>query len=73
MKPKWTGAAVAKMHVNEVTMQEIGDELNVKKSYICMILNGKRNPSDGRKRIETAIDNIIARRKEEETQRENRA
>lgn len=65
MKDKWTGRLVGKMHNEEITRNELADELGVKKSYISMILNCDRKPPDAQKRLETAVDAIIERRKRE--------
>ena len=64
MREEWTGELVGRMHVAEVTQEELAKEMNVKKSYVSMILNGKRTPKGGRERLEAAFANIIARRRE---------
>lgn len=64
MKPKWTGAVVGKMHVEEITQEEIAQEMGVGKPYVCMVLNGKRSPPNVQERIESAVDAILERRKE---------
>ncbi len=40
MPEKWTGDLVGKMHVNHVTLAELGKELGITKAYVGMILNG---------------------------------
>lgn len=63
MKDKWTGRLIGKMHNEEITRNELADELGVKKSYVSMILNCDRKPPDAQKRLEAAVDAIIERRK----------
>lgn len=63
MPEKWTGRIVGIMHVNQVTYEELAQELGVTKAYAGMILNGVRKPPDAEKRVTTAINNILARRK----------
>ena len=66
MPEKWTGRLVGKMHNERVTQEEIAAELGVGKAYVCMILNGKRNPPNARERLNDAFDAVIARRSHEE-------
>ncbi len=63
MKEKWTGRLIGRMHNEEITRNELADELGVKKSYVSMILNCDRKPPDAQKRLEAAFDAIIERRK----------
>lgn len=62
MKEAWTGRLVGKMHVNDVTYEELGKEMGICKGYVAQILNGYRKPKDARKRMETALDAILERR-----------
>ena len=68
MPEKWTGELVGRMHINRVTMAELGNELGITKSYVGMILNGVRGKSgsvDNEKRFNEALDRIIERRAEQ--------
>lgn len=62
MKPEWTGRMIGRMHVNGVTYDDLAAEIGVGKAYISMILNGARNPDGMREKLETALEDIIARR-----------
>lgn len=64
MPEKWTGRLIGEMHNNKVTYKELAAELGVTKSYISMILNGARKPSGVRERMETAVSEIVKRRRE---------
>lgn len=66
MPEEWTGDIVKKMHMNQITNEEIGMELGYSKSYVGMILNGKRKPAGAQEKMEQAVENIIARKNEEE-------
>lgn len=66
MTDKWTGRLVGKMHNERVTYDELAAEMGVGKSYVSMILNGKRKPDGIRERMETAFDAVIQRRKDKE-------
>lgn len=62
MPEKWTGRLVGKMHNARIRVEDVAAELGVTTGYISMILNGKRNPPQARKRLEGAVADIIARR-----------
>lgn len=63
MLESWTGKLVGKMHVHEITYDEVAAELGVTRSYVSMLLNGHRKPPDARKHLEAAVDAVIAKRK----------
>lgn len=63
MKEPWTGELVGKMHVHDVTNEDLAAELGVTKSYVSMILNCTRSPVDAKERMQAAFDRIIAKRK----------
>lgn len=62
MPEAWTGNLIGRMHNKGVTYDELADEMGVTKSYISMILNGKRKPPGIRKRMENSLDAVIRRR-----------
>lgn len=64
MPEKWTGKLVGRMHNEGVTYEELGAELGVGKAYISMILNSRRKPKDAQKRMEAALESILAKRKQ---------
>lgn len=62
MPEKWTGRLIGKMHNEQITYAELAEEMGVNKSYVGMLLNGRRKPPNIQKRMEDAVDAIIARR-----------
>ena len=62
MPEAWTGNLIGKMHNKNITYDELADEMGVTKSYISMILNGKRKPPGIRKRMECALDSAIQKK-----------
>lgn len=62
MPETWTGNLIGKMHNKDITYDELAAELGVTKSYISMILNGKRRPDGIRKRMEDAVDRLVERK-----------
>ena len=62
MPEVWTGELIGKMHNNGVTYSDLADELGCGKSYISMVLNGKRFPQGAEKRFFSAFDRIIEKR-----------
>lgn len=63
MPEKWTGRLVGRMHNEKISATELAEEMCVTKSYMSMILQGRRKPPDIQKRCEAALQRIIDRRK----------
>ena len=61
MPEKWTGRLIGRMHNERITYEQLANELGVNKTYISMILNGKRKPPNIQKRMEAALGAIIKR------------
>ncbi len=64
MPKPWTGRLVGKMHNHDITYDDLAAEMGVKKAYISMLLNSKREPPGIQKRMEDAVESIIRKRKE---------
>lgn len=62
MPKPWTGKLVGKMHVNDVTVQDLADELGFSRGYVSMLLNSEREPRGTRSRLEAAYEAVIQRR-----------
>lgn len=62
MPEAWTGFLIGTMHNNDITYDALAREMGVTKSYISMILNGRRNPRGAQKRMEGAVVDIIQRK-----------
>lgn len=60
MVEKWTGALIGKMHNNGIKQVELAQKLNLTNAYVGMILRGKRKPTDIRKKMESALDELIS-------------
>ena len=67
MSDKWTGRLIGKMHNERVTNDDLAKEMGVTKSYVSMILHGKRKPTGIKERMETAVVAIVDRRSGRET------
>lgn len=68
MPAQWTGDMVGKMHNNRITMTQVAEKLGVTKAYVCMVLNGHRNPKGAEQRFMAALDALI-KEKEEDNER----
>lgn len=66
MPEKWTGRLVGRLHNEQITYEELANEMGCTKAYISMILNGARKPDGIQKRMEDAVSAIIAKRKKED-------
>jgi len=62
MVEKWTGNLIGKMHNERITYEELASEIGVTRSYISMLLNGKRKPPGTRAKLEGAVKTIIERK-----------
>lgn len=59
MIEKWTGQLIGKMHNNGIKQIELADKLGFTNAYVGMILRGERKPPNIRKRMESALDELI--------------
>ena len=59
---KWIGTAVGKMHVHKITHAQLAEKLHYSREYVTLILNEKKTIENGKERILSAIDDIIAER-----------
>lgn len=55
----WTGDLIGKMHNHGITYNDLGAKLGITNQYISLILNGFRNPSGIREKMENAVDELI--------------
>ena len=62
MPEPWTGEIIGRMHNSGITYDDVAAEMGVTKSYISMILNGKRKPSGICDRMAQAVENIRNRK-----------
>ena len=69
MPEKWTGRLIGRMHNERITYEQLANEMGVNKTYISMILNGKRKPPNIQKRMETALEAIIKLEREKQSQK----
>lgn len=63
MREVWTGEVVKKMHLCGISRQDIADKLGYSKAYITQIINGTRNPKDGKAKIEEALKELMNERR----------
>lgn len=64
MKEPWTGELVGKMHMHSITNEDLAKEIGVCKSYVSMVLNGKKHPKGMEQRMVAAFDHILLSRRE---------
>ena len=69
MPEKWTGRLIGRMHNERIPYEQLANEMGVNKAYISMILNGKRKPPNIQKRMEAALEAIIKREREKQSQK----
>lgn len=62
MPAQWTGEVVSKMHIFEVTKQQLAAELGVTPAYVGMVLNGRREPKGAEQQMKSALECLITRK-----------
>lgn len=62
MRPEWTGEIVKKMHIYNVTNRDLAEHIGISETYLCSVLNGKRNNKRAEHDFNTALDELIAQR-----------
>ena len=60
--PKWTGEAVKKKHLYNITDGDIANVIGKSRETVSKTLNGKYSFKDDKKIIIKAIDELIAER-----------
>ncbi len=66
MLAQWIGDFVGRMHRHRVTITQIAQEMGVTREYLSMILNGHREPPGIEKRVNEALDSVIANNRTED-------
>lgn len=64
MPEKWTGNLIGQMHCNNVTLEDLANEMGCTKAYISMILNCRRKPPKARERLEEAFKSVLKKKKQ---------
>ena len=62
MPEAWTGDLIGRMHNAGVTYDVLAAELGYGKSYLSMVLNGKRNPKGAKEKLNAAFDRVLAKK-----------
>jgi len=63
MPEKWTGELVGRMHNEDVTLEDLANQMGVTKGYISQILHCRRTPPNAKERLNTAFADILTKRK----------
>ena len=67
MPAEWTGEIVKKMHLANITRQDVASKLGVTPEYVSMVLKGSRNPAGAQDKFETALEELLGNKNEENT------
>lgn len=63
MPESWADKLKEVMRNEHIIYDDVAAELGVGKSYISLVLSGRRRPANGRERLEGAVDRIIERKR----------
>lgn len=64
MSEQWIANIVGKMHIHRIRQIDVAERLSVTPEYVSSILNGHRSPAGAQQRLEQAVAEIIAERKD---------
>lgn len=62
MREEWTGNLVGRMHNAEVTRDDLAKEVGWTKSYVSMVLTGKRRPDGAEQKLNDAFQTVLNRK-----------
>lgn len=60
MPAQWTGDLLGEMHVKDISVSQLAEELGVTKQYVSMVLHGHRSPPDAEERFRAAVERLSA-------------
>lgn len=60
--PEWTCEVIAQMHRYEITSNELAEACGYTKSYLSLVLNGKRSSSRAKVRVSNALILLVAQK-----------
>ena len=60
---EWTGDVIKRMHLHDISQNDLSGPMGVSREIICKTLNGKYDLKNGKERFNAAIDFILANRK----------
>lgn len=58
MPQEWTAEVVARLHMNKITIKQLAEEAGYTPEYVSMVLNGHRDPDQGRVNLQAALDRL---------------
>jgi transcriptional regulator with XRE-family HTH domain len=62
MREEWTGRVIGELHLHGIRQRELAAAAGITNAYCGMILNGKRNPKNGKERLEQALASLLEKR-----------
>lgn len=62
MREEWTGRVIGELHLHGIRQRELAAAAGITNAYCGMILNGKRNPKNGKERLEQALVSLLEKR-----------
>lgn len=64
-RPEWTGDVVRTMHLEDISVSELREEMCVSRNWVGKVLNGRATPLKREMMYRKAIANILRRREDE--------
>lgn len=66
MPARWTGAFVGELHNRGISVKQISEEAGLNPKYVSTVLNSEAESPKAAKKLNDALDAIIARRAKSE-------
>lgn len=63
MPEQWTGDVVGELHLANISMEQLADEVGWHPKYLSAVMNGHRKPKDAEQKVRDALDRLKAAKK----------
>jgi predicted urease superfamily metal-dependent hydrolase len=62
MPEQWTGDVVGELHLANISMEQLADEVGWHPKYLSAVMNGHRKPKDAEQKVRDALDRLKAKK-----------
>lgn len=60
MPEQWTGDIVGELHLANISMEQLADEVGWHPKYLSAVMNGHRKPKDAEQKVRDALERLKA-------------
>jgi predicted urease superfamily metal-dependent hydrolase len=62
MPEQWTGDVVGELHLANISMEQLADEVGWHPKYLSAVMNGHRKPKDAEQKVRDALERLKMRK-----------